>query len=48
VGDRVFEIAFADDLRGDAEIIREGIDLLVGYLERYATPAGLEGVPARP
>lgn len=48
VGDRVFEMAFADDLRGDEEIIREGIDLLVGYLERFATPAGLEGVPAAP
>jgi AcrR family transcriptional regulator len=45
LGDRVFEMAFATDLRGDEEIIREGIELLIGYLERYATPAGLAGVP---
>lgn len=43
VGDRVFEMAFAHDLRGDEELINEGIDLLTGYLERYATPAGRAG-----
>jgi AcrR family transcriptional regulator len=48
LGDRVFEMAFAADLLGDEEIIREGIDLLVAYLERHATPAGLAGVPAPP
>jgi AcrR family transcriptional regulator len=46
LGDRVFEMAFAIDLLGDEEIIREGIDLLVAYLERHATPAGLAGLPA--
>jgi AcrR family transcriptional regulator len=45
LGDRVFEMAFAVDLLGDEEIIREGIDLLVAYLERHATPAGLAGIP---
>jgi AcrR family transcriptional regulator len=39
VGDRVFEMAFAHDLRGDEALINEGIDLLTGYLERHATPA---------
>jgi hypothetical protein len=45
LGDRVIEMAFANDLRGDEEIIREGTELLIGSLERYATPAGLAGVP---
>jgi AcrR family transcriptional regulator len=45
LGDRVIEMAFADDLRGNEEIIRAGIELLIGSLEQYATPAGLAGVP---
>ena len=37
VGDRMFEVAFEKDLRGDEWIIRQGIDLVTGYLERFAT-----------
>jgi AcrR family transcriptional regulator len=44
VGDRVFQLAFEHDLRGDQRIIAEGIELVTGYLERYATPAGITGI----
>lgn len=46
IGDRVFQLAFEHDIRGDDFLIKEGMELVVGYLERYATKAGLEGVPA--
>ena len=46
VGDRVFQLAFETKLRGDRVLVAEGIDLVRGYLERHASPAGLEGVPA--
>lgn len=36
VGDRVFELAFEHDLRGDADLIARGVDLVTGYLERFA------------
>ena len=45
VGDRVFQLAYAEDADGDRELIEEGIVLVTAYLERYATPAGLEGRP---
>ena len=41
VGDRVFQLAFEHDHRGDRALIDEGIVLVTAYLERYATPAGL-------
>lgn len=44
VGDRVFQLAFEHDLRGDQQIIAEGIELVTGYLERYATPEGITGI----
>ena len=40
VGDRVFQLAYAEDADGDPELIEEGIALVTAYLERYATPAG--------
>jgi AcrR family transcriptional regulator len=36
VGDRVFQLAYEHDLRGDAALVEEGIVLLTAYLERYA------------
>lgn len=45
VGDRVFQLAFEHDLRGDERIIAEGIELVTGYLERHATPEGIAGTP---
>ncbi|MBC6468107.1 hypothetical protein [Actinomadura alba] len=44
VGDRVFQLAFEHNLRGDQRIIAEGIEVVTGYLERYATPAGNTGI----
>ncbi|HZE32162.1 MAG TPA: TetR/AcrR family transcriptional regulator [Actinoallomurus sp.] len=44
VGDRVFQLAFEHDLRGDEGIIAEGIELVTGYLERHATAAGAAGI----
>jgi AcrR family transcriptional regulator len=46
VGDRVFEFAFERDPHGDERVISEGIDLVTSYVERFATPTGLTGVPA--
>lgn len=45
VGDRVFQLAFETKLRGDKTVISEGVELVRGYLEGHASPAGLEGVP---
>jgi AcrR family transcriptional regulator len=36
-GDRIFQLAFEHDLRGDEMVIDEGIELVTGYLERHAT-----------
>jgi AcrR family transcriptional regulator len=44
VGDRVFQLAFERRLRGDEELIGEGMALVRSYLERHATAAGVEGV----
>lgn len=44
VGDRVFQVAFEHDIRGDERVIAEGIDLVASYLERHATAAGLAGI----
>ena len=44
VGDRVFQLAYAELSDGDRELIEEGIVLVTSYLERYATPEGLEGI----
>ncbi len=41
VGDRIFQLAFEHDDDGDPDLVEEGIVLVTGYLERYATPAGL-------
>jgi AcrR family transcriptional regulator len=41
VGDRIFQLAFEHDDEGDPGLVEEGIVLVTGYLERYATPKGL-------
>lgn len=46
VGDRVFQLAFETRRRGDTYLIEQGIDLVTSYLERFATQAGRDGVPA--
>ena len=44
VGDRVFQLAYEHRADGDAALVEEGITMMTAYLERYATPAGLQGV----
>lgn len=36
VGDRVFQLAYESDARGDQSLVEEGIVLMTAYLERYA------------
>lgn len=45
IGDRVLEWAFRNGYTGDQRVIADGIDILIGYLERFATEAGRTGVP---
>jgi len=45
VGDRLFEMAFREDLRGNDVLLDKGVNLVVGYLESFATEAGLLGIP---
>ncbi len=47
VGDRVFQLAFEHDDRGDTGTLEEGIVLVTAYLERHATRRGLRGVTKR-
>lgn len=46
--DRMFEFVFLlDRTAGEQEaIVRSFIDMIASYLERFATPAGLEGISA--
>ncbi|MFL6022688.1 MAG: TetR/AcrR family transcriptional regulator [Marmoricola sp.] len=46
IGDRVFQLAYETDAEGDAFLIEQGIAMVSAYLMTYATPAGIEGVPA--
>lgn len=46
IGDRLFQLAFRDDMAGDPKIIEEAAKVLTAYLELYASPAGIEGVDA--
>ena len=36
IGDKIFQIAFEHDLRGNEWIIAEGIEMVASYLQRYA------------
>jgi AcrR family transcriptional regulator len=44
VGDRIFQLAYAEDAEGDQELIEEGILLVTSYLDRYATAKGRKGI----
>jgi AcrR family transcriptional regulator len=46
IGDRVFQLAYETHDDGDDFLIGEGIAMVSAYLRGFATPAGLEGVPA--
>jgi AcrR family transcriptional regulator len=43
--DAFLAVAYSRDLRGDRRVVREGVEMIAGYLERYATPQGIAGVP---
>ncbi len=46
ISDRFLEAAYRHDLHGDDRIVKEGMKMIVSHLERYATPAGVAGIPA--
>lgn len=45
--DRIFEFIFREDRSLDEQeaIMREFLDMLLSQIQKYATPAGLEGIP---
>ncbi len=43
--DAFLAVAYSRDLRGDQHVVQEGIEMITGYLERYATPNGIDGIP---
>ncbi len=46
LADRFMEVAYRHDLDGEDRVVAEGIEVVAGHLERYATPAGLAGIDA--
>jgi hypothetical protein len=46
MGDRCFQLAFENSMTGEPRILAEAKELVTTYLERHATAAGVEGVPA--
>ena len=46
--DRIFQMAFEHDLRGDEWIIAEGIEMVTSYLQRYAAEPAADRSAAAP
>jgi AcrR family transcriptional regulator len=46
LADRFLEVAYRHDLDGDDRVVEEGVEMIIAHLERYATPAGIEGIDA--
>jgi AcrR family transcriptional regulator len=44
--DGVLDMAYRDDFDGDQRVLRAGIEMIVSYVERSATPAGIAGIAA--
>jgi AcrR family transcriptional regulator len=44
IGDRVFQLAFEENDRGDDFLVEEGIAMVTAYASSHATTAGLDGV----
>ncbi len=42
--DSFLAIAYRDSLAGDERVVREGIEMMIRYLEPHATAAGIDGV----
>ena len=46
MGDRLFQVAFENDLDGDPMVLEEAVKVVTAYLELYASEKGMGGVPA--
>ncbi len=46
IADRFLEVAYRHDVAGDDRVVKEGVELIVSHLERYATSAGVAGIAA--
>jgi AcrR family transcriptional regulator len=46
LADRFLEVAYRHDLDGDDRVVKEGTEMIIAHLERYATPAGIAGIDA--
>ena len=46
LADRFLEVAYRRDIRGDNRVVQEGTEMIIAHLERYATPAGVDGIDA--
>lgn len=46
LADRFLEVAYRHELDGDDRVVEEGIEMIIAHLERYATPAGIDGIDA--
>lgn len=44
-GDRMFQLAFETDINGAQNIIDESIEMVTSYVNRFASEAGLVGIP---
>ena len=44
--DGFLDLAYRTHFGGDRRVVRAGIEMIVSYLERYATRAGIAGVTA--
>jgi AcrR family transcriptional regulator len=44
--DGVLDMAYRGDFDGDQRVLRAGIEMIVSYVERYATPVGIAGIAA--
>jgi AcrR family transcriptional regulator len=42
--DAFLAVAYRDDVGGDSRVIREGTEMIVSYLERFATATGIDGI----
>ena len=44
--DRFLDVAYRHDVNGDQRVVAEGIEMVIGYISRFATPVGIAGVSA--
>jgi AcrR family transcriptional regulator len=46
MGDRLFQLAFEEDLTGDPRILTEAVLVVKSYIDQYSTEIGRIGIPA--